>query len=53
MIQKKEKDKTPVEELSEVEIINLPDKEFKLVIMKMLKNLRTRMEECSESSIKN
>ena len=38
----KEQDKTPEEELSEVEISDLPDKEFKVMITKMLSKLRWR-----------
>ena len=40
----KEEDKTPEGELSEVEIGNLPKKEFKAVIIKMTKDLRRRMD---------
>ena len=36
----KKQDKTPEEELSEVEISDLPDKEFKVMITKMLSKLR-------------
>ena len=39
MFQIKEQDKTP-EELSEVEIGNLSNTEFKVIIIKMFKNLR-------------
>lgn len=35
----KEQEKTPEEELSEVEISNLPDKEFEVMITKMLSKL--------------
>ena len=35
----KEHDKTP-DELSELEIINLPNKELKVIIVKMLKELK-------------
>ena len=45
--QMKEQDKTP-EELSEVVKSNLPDKEFKVMIIKMLNELRRRMDEHSE-----
>ena len=41
----KEQDKTP-EELSELEISTLPNKEFKVLIIKMLSELRRRMDEC-------
>ena len=39
----KEQDKNP-EELSEVEIGNLPEKEFRVMIVKMVQNLGNRME---------
>ena len=38
----KEQDKTPEEELSEVEISDLPDKEFKVMLTKMLSKLGWR-----------
>ena len=48
MFQTKEQDKTPEEELSEVEIGNQPKKEFKVMIVKMIKELGRRMEAQSE-----
>ena len=45
MFQTKEQDKTPKEELSEVEISNLPNKEFKVMIIEMLNQLSRRMDE--------
>ena len=48
MFQMKEQDKIPETELSEVEISNLPDKEFKAMIIKMLNKLGRRMDEHSE-----
>ena len=36
MFQTKEQDKTPKEELSVVEIGNLPEKEFRVMIIKMI-----------------
>ena len=44
MFQTKEQDKTPEEELSKVEIGNLPKKEFRVVIKKMIKELGRRMD---------
>ena len=44
----KEQDKTPDEELSEVEIGNQPEKEFRVMIIKMIKELRRRMDAQSE-----
>ena len=48
MFQTEEQDKTLEEELSEIEINNLPDKEFKVIIIKMLKKFGRRMDEHSE-----
>ena len=44
MSQVKEQDKTPEEQLSEVEKGNLPEKEFRVMIVKMIHDLRKRME---------
>ena len=43
----KEQDKTP-EELSDMEIGNLPKKEFRVMIVKMIKELRWRMDARNE-----
>ena len=40
-----EQDKTPEEQLSEVETGNRPKKEFRVMIVKMIQDLRKRMEE--------
>ena len=40
----KEQDKTPEKQLNEVEIGNLPEKEFRIMIVKMIQDLRERME---------
>ena len=40
----KEKDKTPEKQLNEVEIGNLPEKEFRIMIVKMIQDYRKRME---------
>ena len=37
MFQSKEQDKTPEEKLNEVEINHLPDKEFKVLTIKLIK----------------
>ena len=42
IFQKKEQDKTP-EELNEMDIGNLPEKEFRVMIVKMIQDLRRRM----------
>ena len=44
MYQIKEQDKTPEKQLNEVEIGNLPEKEFRIMIMKMTQDLGKRME---------
>ena len=43
MSQVKEQDKTPEEQLSEVEIGNLLEKEFRVMIVKMIQDLRKRI----------
>ena len=48
MFQMKEQNKTPEEEPSGAEIGNLPNKEFKVMIIKMIKELRRRMDKQSE-----
>ena len=42
--QMKEEDKTPQKQLNEMEIGNLPEKEFRIMIVKMIQDLRKRME---------
>ena len=44
MYQMKEQDKTPEKQLNEVEIGNLPEKEFRIMIVKMIHGLGKRME---------
>ena len=44
MYQMKEQDKTPEKQLNEVEIINFPEKEFKIMIVKMIQDLGKTME---------
>ena len=41
--QMKEQDKTPEEQLSEVEIGNLPEREFRVVIIKVTQDLGEKM----------
>ena len=43
-----EQEKTPKEQLNKEEIGNLPEKEFKVMIVKMIQNLGKRMEEQTE-----
>ena len=40
----KEQDKTPEKQLNEVDIGNLPEKEFRIMIVKKIQDLRKRME---------
>ena len=44
MYQMKEQDKTPGKQLNEVEIGNLPEKEFRIMTVKMIQCLGKRME---------
>ena len=44
MYQMKEQDKTPEKQLNEVEICNLPEKQFKIMVVKMTQDLGKRME---------
>ena len=44
MSQMKGLDKTPEKQLNEVEIDNLPEKGFKIMIVKMIQNFGKRME---------
>ena len=44
----KDQDKNSEEDLSEVEIANLLNKEFRVVIIKMIKELRRKMDAQSE-----
>ena len=45
----KEQGETPEDELSDIEISNLPNKEFKVIIIKMPKELGRRMDGQSEN----
>ena len=40
----KEQDKTPEKQLNEVEISNFPEKEFRIMIVKMIQDFGKRME---------
>ena len=44
MYQMKEQDKAPEKHLNEAEIGKLPEKEFRIVIVKLIQDLRKRME---------
>ena len=45
MLQMKEQDKNPQEQLNEEEIGTLSEKEFTVMIVKIIQNLRKRMKE--------
>ena len=44
MYQMKEQDKTPEKQLNEVEIGSLPEKEFRIMIVKVIQDLEKTME---------
>ena len=48
MSQMKEQDKTSEKQLNEVETGNLPEKEFRIMIVKMTQDLQKRMEKMEE-----
>ena len=48
MLQTKEQNKTPEEELSEGEMGNLPKKEFRVMTIKMIEEIGRRMEAQSD-----
>jgi len=52
MFQMKEQDKTSEKDLSEMEISNLPDKVFKVMVIKMLLELGRRMDILQQSKRK-
>ena len=49
----KGQNKTTERQLNEVEIGNLPEKEFRIMIVKMIQDLRKRMEKMQEVFIKD
>ena len=53
MSQMKGQDKTPEKQLNEVELGNLPEKEFRIMIVKMIHDLRKRMQRMQEMFAKN
>ena len=53
MSQMKGQVKTPEKQLSEVKIGNLPEKEFRIVIVKMIQDLGRRMEKMQEMFTKD
>ena len=53
MSQMKGQDKTPEKQLNEVELGNLPEKEFRIMIVKMIQDLGKIMEKMQEMLIKD
>jgi len=49
----KGEDKTLQKQLNEVEIVNLTEKEFRIMIVKMFQDLRKTMEKMQEMSAKD
>ena len=49
----KEQDKTPEKQLNEMEIGKLPEKEFRIMIMKMIQDLGKTVEKMQEMSTKD
>ena len=49
MLQKKEQGENLQDQINEDEIGNLPEKEFRVMIVKMIQNLRKRMEKIQET----
>ena len=51
--QMKKQDKSPEKQLNEVEIGNLPEKEVRIMIAKMIQHLRKRMEKMQDMFTKD
>ena len=49
----KGQDKTPEKQLNEVEMDNLPENEIRIMIVKMIQDLRNRMEKMQEMFTKD
>ena len=49
----KEQDKTPEKQLNEVEISNPPEKQFRIMIVKMIQDFGKTMEKIQEMLIKD
>ena len=46
MLQIKKQGKNPQDQINEEEIGNLPEKEFRVMIVKMIQNLENKMDAC-------
>ena len=53
MLQMKEQGKKLYDQINEEKIGNLPEKEFRIMIVKMIKNLRNRMEAQDQENTRN
>ena len=53
MSQREGQDKTPEKQLNEMEIDNLPEKEFRIMIVKMVQDLGKTMEKMQEMFVKD
>ena len=53
MSQKKGQDKTSEKQLNEVEIGNLPEKEFRIMVVKMIQDLGKAMEKMQDTFTKD
>ena len=53
MSQMKRQDKIPEQQLNEVEIGNLPEKEFRIMIVKMIHDVGKRMEKMQDMFTKD
>ena len=53
MSQMKGQDKPPEKQLNEVEIGNLPEKEFRKMLLRMIQDLKTTMEKMQEMFTKD
>ena len=49
----KEQDKTPEKQLNDMEISNLPEKEFRIITVKIIQDLGKRMERMQEMFTKD
>ena len=49
ILQAEEQDKKPQDQINEEEIGKLPEKEFRVMIVKVIQNLGTRMEKIQET----
>ena len=49
IFQMKEQDKTPEDQTNEEEIGSIPEKEFRVITVKMIQNLGNRMEKIQET----